>query len=140
MKYFLFFCQVIFITSFYGQNKTNKLGHKVGRWEIRDTVDGVAYRNVCNFKNGKIHGQYISYFSNDEIASITNFENGLKNGVAKFYYQNKSISDVYYFIDNKTKYHVTYKPDGQIFQENYDKKFYNYHNGRVVDTLILGND
>lgn len=142
-KKYLFFIvlNIFFIKCYFGQEKlnlTNIKGLKIGKWEIRDTIEGIAYKNVFYFKNGKINGEYVSYFSDDNtIAAIINYSNGFKNGVSKYFYQNKSISDVWIFINNKSKYHAKYKPNGELFQENYDGIYLNYEKGKTIDTLNL---
>ncbi len=49
-------------------------------------------KEVCNFKDDKKEGEYISYFKNGKIAMVCNFSNDNLEGKCIYYFQNGTIS------------------------------------------------
>ena len=53
-------------------------------------VDGTHIE--ANYKDGKLHGQYTSYFDNGQLSRTGKYVNGKKHGLWSFYYSNGQLS------------------------------------------------
>ena len=70
-----------------------------------------------NYKDGKMHGESISYYPIGNIAEIINYNNGQKQGAWKKYFQDASI-----------------QLEGNYFDDEIDGKFDLYYPGGILKT------
>jgi antitoxin component YwqK of YwqJK toxin-antitoxin module len=75
-------------------------GHREGEWFVYHESTGITAQK-SNYKNGKLHGETISYFETGEILSKGYFEDGKMNGNWIWYHENESISSTVNYINHK---------------------------------------
>ena len=81
---------------------------------------------IMNFKNSKMHGEWIEYFRNGKTRRIIIYENGMKNGPEKAYYENGNLKlEANYINDKKDGTYKTY------YNNNNPKEEKKYDEGKL---------
>jgi antitoxin component YwqK of YwqJK toxin-antitoxin module len=98
---------------------------------VYDSDNGVKYeyhwgdvvKTKYTLKNGKLNGEYKTYYSNGKLEVSLNFINDKKEGEAKAYYEDGSLKKhSYYSNDLENGKVVNYDLNGQISSEYFMKE------------------
>lgn len=88
------------------------IDNKIG-YDLTFEADGPDYRKIkCAYDlNGKMHGMYLSYFSNGNLEEEKNYNHGKLNGRQTYFYENGKIrvSENWYNDTIKGDFHFVKK-------------------------------
>jgi len=103
------------ITKYYNDSLFNS---RVYQYKNDDTVLTQKYGGYITNDNKKINGEYITYFLEGSIKSITNYVNGKKDGIFFDYYKDGAIEIKGSFKqDFKHGKYSSFYNDGRIFKK-----------------------
>ena len=71
-----------------------------GIWKLMDKTTG-QIDAVSEYKNGKVHGHQISFYSNGKIAHSLYYSNGVENGPWIYFWGNGNVRNLGYYLDGK---------------------------------------
>jgi antitoxin component YwqK of YwqJK toxin-antitoxin module len=93
----------------------------------------------CNYVNGKIVGEHITYYESGQICNIYNYVDGKKNGKYICYYKNTNDTNNTYDTDDtdELKINVT----GNFVNDEGDGLFIKYNkSGKIIDRYIYNKE
>lgn len=116
--------------TFYDDGNLNYRGKKVGN-NFKDSLF-VYYQNgdilrKCYYNDGRINGEFITFYEHEVVKSITSYSNGIRIGNFIEYFPDGSIAQKGQFRDNKKDGEwMAFYPEGNMFSKGLfkDNKFH----------------